>query len=110
MEINIEGNDIEYFAICTFAALRSNGFTNLIVLNGKDYSRWDKKMRQKIPSMKSVYSSMKKLEKDMGKTLKRTVRNNVQEKYRAHAAEELEDEDYQTTSRVSEKSNNTNGR
>ena len=106
VEMNIEGNDIEYFAACTYAALRANGFVSLQTLNNKDYSKWKSK-KHKAPSMKSIYSSMKKMEKDMARTLKRTVRNNVVEKYRSNEEAYEGDED-QVTSRVSEKSNQVN--
>lgn len=90
-ELNIQGNDIEYYAACTFSALRANGFTNLVMLNNKDYSRWGLK-KKKAPTIRNICSSMKKVEKDMVKTLKRTVKNNVTEKYRLQAEEIYEGE------------------
>lgn len=73
-ELNLEGNMIEHYALCTFISLKSKGFNNLIMLNNKDYSSWGRKT--KVPSMRKINNKLGKIEKSMSRNLEKVVRNN----------------------------------
>lgn len=79
-EVNLEGNRIESYSLCTYLSLRTKGFNSLVVLNNKDYSRWGKKT--KVPSMRTINSRIDQIQSSMSKTLKRVVKKNVYEKYK----------------------------
>lgn len=51
------------------------------MFNNKDYSRWGKNKRKGLSYVK-MNEKIEKIEKSMSKTLKRTVRNNVIQKYK----------------------------